>query len=179
MLGLSASAAVIEDKPLGARPRQLRAEVHLDHPEYQIDARGHGDSDWAPDGRFGQDVMVERLMIGLLTGGHILLEGVPGLAKTLAVKTVAARPATTRRVRERLPNANLSIRGVLSFVGNRTRTRFSAHRSSGASWPARDPTANWTFVQHICSEQITRPRGTGRSRSEDCVRERTAAAVLR
>jgi MoxR-like ATPase len=37
----------------------------------------------------GQDQMVERLLIGLLTGGHILLEGVPGLAKTLAVKTVA------------------------------------------------------------------------------------------
>src|SRR5438128_12062459 len=37
----------------------------------------------------GQEVMVERLMIGLLTGGHVLLEGVPGLAKTLAVKTVA------------------------------------------------------------------------------------------
>ena len=33
-----------------------------------------------------------------------------------AVMAVAARPATTRRVRERLPNANLSIRGVLSFV---------------------------------------------------------------
>ena len=37
----------------------------------------------------GQDVMVERLMIGLLTSGHILLEGVPGLAKTLAVRTLA------------------------------------------------------------------------------------------
>jgi MoxR-like ATPase len=37
----------------------------------------------------GQETMVERLLIGLLTGGHILLEGVPGLAKTLAVKTVA------------------------------------------------------------------------------------------
>ncbi|HEU4697982.1 MAG TPA: MoxR family ATPase [Gemmatimonadales bacterium] len=37
----------------------------------------------------GQDVMVERLLIGLLTGGHILLEGVPGLAKTLAVRTLA------------------------------------------------------------------------------------------
>jgi MoxR-like ATPase len=37
----------------------------------------------------GQDQMVERLLIGLLTGGHILLEGVPGLAKTLAVRTVA------------------------------------------------------------------------------------------
>jgi MoxR-like ATPase len=37
----------------------------------------------------GQEVMVERLLIGLLTGGHILLEGVPGLAKTLAVRSLA------------------------------------------------------------------------------------------
>ena len=37
----------------------------------------------------GQDMMVERLLIGMLTGGHILLEGVPGLAKTLAVRTLA------------------------------------------------------------------------------------------
>jgi len=37
----------------------------------------------------GQKGMIERLMIGLLTGGHMLLEGVPGLAKTLAVRTVA------------------------------------------------------------------------------------------
>ncbi len=37
----------------------------------------------------GQKNMVERLMIGLLANGHILLEGVPGLAKTLAVKTLA------------------------------------------------------------------------------------------
>src|SRR6185503_3922732 len=37
----------------------------------------------------GQRYMVERILIGLLTGGHVLLEGVPGLAKTLTVKTVA------------------------------------------------------------------------------------------
>ena len=37
----------------------------------------------------GQKYMVERVLIGLLTGGHVLLEGVPGLAKTLTVKTVA------------------------------------------------------------------------------------------
>jgi MoxR-like ATPase len=38
----------------------------------------------------GQKAMVERLVIGLLGNGHILLEGVPGLAKTLAIKTLAA-----------------------------------------------------------------------------------------
>lgn len=38
----------------------------------------------------GQRGMIDRLLIGLLAGGHILLEGVPGLAKTLAVRTLAA-----------------------------------------------------------------------------------------
>ncbi len=37
----------------------------------------------------GQKDMVERLLIGLLANGHVLLEGVPGLAKTLAIKTLA------------------------------------------------------------------------------------------
>jgi MoxR-like ATPase len=36
----------------------------------------------------GQQYMVERILVGLLTGGHVLLEGVPGLAKTLTVRTV-------------------------------------------------------------------------------------------
>ena len=38
----------------------------------------------------GQKAMVERLIVGLLSNGHILLEGVPGLAKTLAIKSLAA-----------------------------------------------------------------------------------------
>jgi len=38
----------------------------------------------------GQRYLLERMMIGLLSGGHVLLEGVPGLAKTLAVRTLAS-----------------------------------------------------------------------------------------
>lgn len=38
----------------------------------------------------GQQYLIERLLIGLLADGHLLLEGVPGLAKTLAVRTLAA-----------------------------------------------------------------------------------------
>ena len=38
----------------------------------------------------GQRYIIDRLLIGLLTGGHVLLEGVPGLAKTLSVKTLAS-----------------------------------------------------------------------------------------
>jgi len=37
----------------------------------------------------GQDQLIDRLILGLLTNGHVLLEGVPGLAKTLTVKTLA------------------------------------------------------------------------------------------
>src|SRR5262245_55275351 len=37
----------------------------------------------------GQEYLVERLLVGLLADGHVLLEGVPGLAKTLAVRTLA------------------------------------------------------------------------------------------
>ena len=38
----------------------------------------------------GQKEMVERLVVGILGNGHVLLEGVPGLAKTLAIKTLAS-----------------------------------------------------------------------------------------
>ncbi len=47
----------------------------------------------------GQRYVMDRLLIGLLTGGHVLLEGVPGLAKTLSVKTLARTiDATFRRI---------------------------------------------------------------------------------
>ena len=38
----------------------------------------------------GQKAMLERLVVGILGNGHVLLEGVPGLAKTLAIKSLAA-----------------------------------------------------------------------------------------
>ena len=37
----------------------------------------------------GQKYMIDRILLGLLTDGHILIEGVPGLAKTLAIKSLA------------------------------------------------------------------------------------------
>ena len=47
----------------------------------------------------GQRYLVDRLLVGLLANGHVLLEGVPGLAKTLSVKTLAqAISATFRRI---------------------------------------------------------------------------------
>jgi MoxR-like ATPase len=54
-------------------------------------ARSRLDPLYAQVGRVlvGQRQLIDRLLVGLLTGGHILLEGVPGLAKTLAVRTLA------------------------------------------------------------------------------------------
>jgi MoxR-like ATPase len=47
----------------------------------------------------GQRYLIDRLLVGLLANGHVLLEGVPGLAKTLSVKTLAqAIAATFRRI---------------------------------------------------------------------------------
>ncbi len=47
----------------------------------------------------GQDAMLERVLVALLAGGHLLLEGVPGLAKTLTIKTLAeALDASFRRI---------------------------------------------------------------------------------
>ncbi len=47
----------------------------------------------------GQDQLVDRLLVGLLANGHVLLEGVPGLAKTLSVRTLAAAvQASFRRI---------------------------------------------------------------------------------
>ena len=43
----------------------------------------------------GQQYLVDRLLVGLLANGHVLLEGVPGLAKTLSVRTLAAAMKAT------------------------------------------------------------------------------------
>ncbi|MGO9526070.1 MAG: AAA family ATPase, partial [Verrucomicrobiia bacterium] len=43
----------------------------------------------------GQKYLIERLLVGLLADGHVLLEGVPGLAKTLSVKTLSAAIQTS------------------------------------------------------------------------------------
>jgi MoxR-like ATPase len=60
-------------------------------PMTEIPARGRLDPFYAAveSVLVGQRPLIDRLLIGLLTDGHILLEGVPGLAKTLAVRTVA------------------------------------------------------------------------------------------
>ena len=71
-------------------PTQPAADIRLIHERIQQES-GFVDKLLAQAGEVivGQRTMIERLLIGLITGGHVLLEGVPGLAKTLTVKTLA------------------------------------------------------------------------------------------
>ena len=71
----------------------------------------------------GQDAMRERVLICLLAGGHLLIEGVPGLAKTLTIKTTAGDtsslgsfPSSTRRA---------CLRQMLAICRSRLRTPVS------------------------------------------------------
>ena len=73
---------------------QDRSAPHADSPEASPEVRAAAESmrrlvDAVGSVVVGQHAMVERLLIGMLTGGHVLLEGVPGLAKTLTVSALA------------------------------------------------------------------------------------------
>src|SRR6187549_2230614 len=75
----------------------------------------------------GQGAMVERILIGLLTGGHVLLEGVPGLAKTLTVKTVCQTiSAKFQRIQFTPDLLPADLTGTVIY--NQQRGEFSAKR---------------------------------------------------
>jgi MoxR-like ATPase len=75
----------------------------------------------------GQDSMIERILIGLLTGGHVLLEGVPGLAKTLTVKTVCDA-VSARFSRIQFTPDMLPADVVGTVIYNQARGDFTAKR---------------------------------------------------
>lgn len=96
-----------QESPTGARrvvylPGTMRAESEIQAIHERVrEESAFVDALLAETSRVvvGQERMIERLLMGLLTGGHVLLEGVPGLAKTLTVKTLAAAiDASFRRI---------------------------------------------------------------------------------
>ncbi len=78
----------------------------------------------------GQDYLVNRLLLGLLCNGHLLIEGVPGLAKTLAVKTLSDTiEASFKRVQftpDLLQGAERAPRGDAGETGEHRRDHASA-----------------------------------------------------
>jgi len=86
------SAEVTPDLTLQSRPRKDPMTVDTRETQRRIERAGVVlEAVRKEVGRavVGQQMMVDRLLVGLLSGGHVLLEGVPGLAKTLAVKSLS------------------------------------------------------------------------------------------
>lgn len=75
----------------------------------------------------GQSRLVDGLIIGLLTDGHVLIEGLPGLAKTLAVKTLAAAMALTSRRIQFTPDL-LPADVIGTLVYNPRTSEFQVHK---------------------------------------------------
>ena len=75
----------------------------------------------------GQETMIDRLLVGLLTGGHVLLEGVPGLAKTLTVRSLAESiDATFERIQFTPDLLPADVVGTMIY--NQRTGEFSARR---------------------------------------------------
>ena len=106
----------------------------------------------------GQRVLLERLMIGLLANGHVLLEGVPGLAKTLAVKTMASALATKfQRIQFTPDLLPADILGTLIF-----------NPREGTFIPKRGP----IFANIILADEINRAPAKVQSALLEAMQER-------
>src|SRR5512144_447473 len=103
----------------------------------------------------GQRYMVERILIGLLTGGHVLLEGVPGLAKTLTVKTLA----DTLRARIQFTPDLLPADIVGTTIYN---------MQSGAFTPKKGP----VFANLVLADEINRAPAKVQSALLEAMQER-------
>src|SRR5213594_2454969 len=90
----------------------------------------------------GQKYLLDRLLIGVLTGGHVLVEGVPGLAKTLAVRSFAAAiDATFRRIQFTPDLLPADLLGTLVF-----------NPKEGNFYPRKGP----IFSQVVLADEINR-----------------------
>ncbi len=106
----------------------------------------------------GQRQMIERLMIGLLTKGHILLEGLPGLAKTLAIKTLStAIHAQFHRIQFTPDLLPADIIGTMVY--NPSTTKFAVHKGP-------------IFANFILADEINRAPAKVQSALLEAMQER-------
>jgi MoxR-like ATPase len=106
----------------------------------------------------GQKYMIERLVIGLLARGHILIEGVPGLAKTLAVKTISsAIEAKFQRIQFTPDLLPADLIGTMIF-----------NQKDGAFYPRKGP----IFANIILADEINRAPAKVQSALLEAMQER-------
>jgi len=97
----------------------------------------------------GQQAMIERLVIGLLCNGHVLLEGVPGLAKTLTVSTLAkAINAEFKRIQFTPDLLPADLVGTLIY-----------NPKEGTFFPKKGP----VFANIVLADEINRAPASGPS----------------
>ena len=105
----------------------------------------------------GQETMIERLLIGLMTGGHILLEGVPGLAKTLTVSTLASVVhAGFQRIQFTPDLLPADLVGTLIF-----------NQKTGEFIPKKGP----VFTNFVLADEINRAPAKVQSALLECMQE--------
>jgi MoxR-like ATPase len=106
----------------------------------------------------GQRAMVDRLLVGLLAGGHVLLEGVPGLAKTLAVRSLAdALGLTFRRIQFTPDLLPADLTGTLIY-----------NPRDGSFTPKRGP----VFAHLVLADEINRAPAKVQSALLEAMQER-------
>ena len=106
----------------------------------------------------GQDYLLDRLLVGLLARGHVLIEGVPGLAKTLAVKTLAQTlHIDTQRVQFTPDLLPADLVGTLIY-----------DQRSGDFLPRKGP----VFTHLLLADEINRAPAKVQSALLECMEER-------
>jgi len=106
----------------------------------------------------GQDALIEKMLVALLADGHILIEGVPGLAKTLAVKTLAqAIHAQFQRIQFTPDLLPADITGTLIF-----------NPKDGVFYPKRGP----VFANFVLADEINRSPAKVQSALLEAMQER-------
>ena len=106
----------------------------------------------------GQQAMVERLMIGLLCNGHVLLEGVPGLAKTLTISTLAeAIRASFARIQFTPDLLPADLVGTMIY-----------HQATGEFVPKKGP----LFAQLVLADEVNRAPAKVQSAMLEAMQER-------
>ncbi|MBK6947155.1 MAG: AAA family ATPase [Haliscomenobacter sp.] len=106
----------------------------------------------------GQEAMLERLLLGLLTRGHVLLEGLPGLAKTLAIKTLA-RAIDAKFSRIQFTPDLLPADVIGTMVYNPSRNEFSVRKGP-------------IFANFILADEINRAPAKVQSALLEAMQER-------
>ncbi len=106
----------------------------------------------------GQQDMIERLLIGLLCNGHVLLEGVPGLAKTLAVNSLAqAIQASFKRIQFTPDLLPADLIGTMVY-----------HRETGEFMTQKGP----IFAQFVLADEVNRAPSKVQSAMLEAMQER-------